>query len=344
MAELLPVSLKGRDFIRLSDLNNEELSAILDLAFEMKREQRQFSVDGNKTLVMLFFNYSLRTRTSFEVGASQLGINVVSVNALAEGWDLEWRDGVTMDEAPIEHAKDAARVLSRYADAIGVRSYPGMISLEEDRQDPLVSTFCANANIPVINLESALAHPCQGLADIMTLRELFPGGVQGKKFVLSWAPNPRPVTHSVPNSVLYAAASQGAQVTLAHPEGFELDSDAVNAATEAAKSAGGSLEVTNERTAAFQGANVIYAKSWASTKHYGDWEADQKLRESLAESWRVSASDMQRTHRAKFMHPLPLRRNYVADDAVIDGPDCVVYQQAENRLHVQKALMAGLLS
>ncbi|MCK6439713.1 MAG: acetylornithine carbamoyltransferase, partial [Planctomycetes bacterium] len=249
MASNLPASLKGRDFIHLSDLNREELNAILKLATEMKQEQKQFRVDG-KTLIMLFFNYSLRTRTSFETGARQLGINAVTINAMAEGWDLEWREGTVMDGKPIEHAKDAARTLSRYADAIGVRSYPPMVSIEEDRRDELVNTFRSCSNIPVINLESAVSHPCQGLADIMTLRELFPSGMKGKKVVLSWVPNPKPVTHSVANSFLYAASLEGANVVLAHPEGFELDPAIVDAAKKTAQASGGSLNVSTDRKAA----------------------------------------------------------------------------------------------
>lgn len=338
----LPKSLKGRDFIQLSDLNREELDGVLALAFEMKREQRRFNVEG-KTLVSLYFNYSLRTRTSLEIGASQLGINAVHIDAAAEGWALEWRDGVVMDGAAQEHVKDAARVLSRYADAIAIRSYPPMRSLEEDRSDPLVNGFRQHATVPVINLESAVAHPCQGLADAMTLRELFPSGLRGKKVVLSWAPNPKPVTQSVPNTFAYAAGLDGADVVLAHPEGFELAPAVIEAARDNAKRNGGKLTVVHDRDAAFDGADVVYCKSWVSTKHYGDWKAETAARAGFADRWRVTAASMARTHRAKLMHPLPVRRNVVVDDAVLDGPDCVIYQQAENRLHAQKALLVGLL-
>jgi N-acetylornithine carbamoyltransferase len=341
MAHGLPASLRGRDFIQLSDLSREELDAVLTLAFEMKREQKVFRVDP-KTVVMLFFNYSLRTRTSFEIGCRQIGLSPLAIDASTEGWDLEWREGAVMSGSAAEHVKDAARVLSRYADAIAVRSYPPMKNLAEDRADPLMSAFRKYATVPVINLESATAHPCQGLGDLMTLRELFPSGMKGKKVVLTWVPGPQPYTQSVANTFAYVAAMSGANVVLAHPEGFELAPEVMERAGAAAKSAGGKVNVVHDRDGALEGADVVYAKSWVSSKWYGDWPAEQKVRAGLA-NWTVSAESLEPTHRAKFMHPLPLRRNVVAEDAVVDGPDCVIYQQAENRLHVQKALMAGLM-
>ena len=339
----LPESLRGRDFIRLSDLSAHEVDALIRLAFEMKQEQKVYSVP-NKTLIMLFFNYSLRTRASFEIGARQLGINSVIVNPQAEGWKLEWREGVAMLGEEVEHAKDAAKVLSRYGDAIALRTYPPMLNLEDDRKDPLIDVFRKYASVPVINLESAQAHPCQGLADLMTLRELFPAGVKGKKVTLAWAPHPKPLTQSVSNSFVEAAALDGANIVVTHPPGYDLDSSVLKAARKNAEARGGSLTVTNDRDAAFDGAVVVYGKSWVSTAHYGLWERETKEREKFGDRWRITSECMARTHRAKFMHPLPIRRNVVCDDDVVDGPDCVVYQQSENRLHVQKALMVGLLS
>lgn len=342
MAHGLPNSLRGRDFLNLTDVNQEELDAILRLAFDMKREQRVFTIP-NKTFVMLFFNYSLRTRTSFEIACRQLGISPINIDAATEDWNIEWRDGLKMDGAASEHAKDAARVLSRYADAVGLRSYPPMKDFAEDIRDPLLNTFRKHATVPVINLESASGHPCQGLGDLMTLRELFPQGLKGKKIVLTWAPGPSPFTQSVPNTFLQAATMTGADVTLAHPEGFGLSADAMNTAQKIASESGGALTVVHDRDAAFESADVVYAKSWVSTRHYGDWETEKKVRDTIGSGWTVTREAMAKTHRARFMHPLPLRRNVVATDAVVDGSDCVVYQQAENRLHVQKALLTGLL-
>ncbi len=343
MIHALPSSLRGRDFMQVTDLNPEELGAILNLAFEMKREQRVFTIKNPKTFVMLYFNPSLRTRTSFEIGCRQLGITPVHIDAQGEGWMLEWRNGAIMNEQAAEHAKDAARVLSRYADAVGLRSYPPMKNLAEDRLDPLVTTFSRNSTVPVINLESATSHPCQGLGDLMTLREIFPEGVAGKKVVLTWAPGPQPFTQSVANTFARVAAMAGADLTIAHPEGFELADDVMQAARKLAGDSGGSVKVSHDRDAAFAGADVVYAKSWVSSRWYGDWAAEEQVRAKMADKWTVTADAMDLTHRARFMHPLPLRRNVVATDAVVDGPDCVVYQQSENRLHVQKALLMGLL-
>jgi N-acetylornithine carbamoyltransferase len=339
----LPMSLRGRDFMQVSDLNADEISAILNLAFDMKREQKVFTIPTPKTLVMLYFNPSLRTRTSFEIGCRQLGITPVHIDAQGEGWMLEWRDGATMNGQAAEHAKDAARVLSRYADAVGLRSYPPMLNLAEDRLDPLVNAFRRHSTVPVINLESATSHPCQGLGDLMTLRELFPEGVSGKKVVLTWAPGPQPFTQSVANTFIRVAAMAGADVTLAHPEGFDLADDLLASARELAATSGGKVQISNSRDDAFRGADVVYAKSWVSSRWYGDWEAEQQIRAGISDDWTVTQDAMDLTHRARFMHPLPLRRNVVATDAVVDGPDCVVYQQSENRLHVQKALLMGLL-
>jgi len=323
-------------------LNQEELEALLKLAFEMKREQKSFTIP-NKTFVMLFFNYSLRTRTSFEIACRQLGISPIHINAAGEEWNLEWRDGTVMTGASNEHAKDAARVLSRYADAVGLRSYPPMHDLAEDMSDPLLNAFRRHATVPVINLESATSHPCQGLGDLMTLRELYPQGLKGKKIVLTWAPGPQPFTQSVPNTFLQVAAMTGADVTLAHPEGYELGVETMDSAHKLAREAGGALSVSHDRDASFESADVVYAKSWVSTRHYGNWDVEVAERAKMGSAWTVTRDAMELTHRARFMHPLPLRRNVVATDAVVDGGDCVVYQQSENRLHVQKALLAGLL-
>ncbi|MCA8939171.1 MAG: acetylornithine carbamoyltransferase, partial [Planctomycetes bacterium] len=185
--------------------------------------------------------------------------------------------------------------------------------------------------------------PCQGLTDLMTLRELFPSGLSGKKVVLTWVPHVKPLTQSVGNSFLYAAALSGANVTLAHPEGFDLQDDAIAAAKALCDKNGAKLSLHFDQDAALQDADVVYAKSWVSSKWYGDWESELAIRNKIDADWRLTADKMSRTHRAKFMHPLPIRRNLSVDDALLDGGDCVAYQQAENRLHLQKALLLGLL-
>ena len=335
------VDIRGRDFIRLADFTAEEINSIIDLASEMKKEQKSWSLAG-KTVIMLFFNSSLRTRTSFEIGTYQLGAHPVVLNVGQDSWDLEWKEGIVMDGDRPEHIKDAAKVLSRYGDVICVRSFPKLKNYEDDKADPILSAFSKYTSTPLINLESAVEHPCQGLADLMTLREVFNGVTKKKKVVLSWAPHIKPLPLAVPHSFLMAAAMGGCNVVVAHPPKLDLEPELVEQARKVAKAAGGKVEVTNDQAAAFDGAEVIYAKSWLSREFYGKPKEEMTYRATLP-SWTVTEDKMATTSRAKFMHCLPVRRNVVVDDAVLDGEDCVVYQQAENRLHAQKALLVKLL-
>lgn len=333
--------IKGRDFLRLADFETGEIDEILDLAFEMKREQRTWDLKG-KTIIMLFFNSSLRTRTSFEIGAAQLGAQPVVLNVGQDAWNLEWQEGVVMNGDSPEHIKDAAKVLSRYADILAVRSFPRMLNYEDDRRDPILSSFSKYAPAPLINLESAVEHPCQGLADLMTLREVFNQNTKGKKVVLSWAPHVKPLPLAVPHSFLLAGAMGGCDITVTHPPEFELEDTVMDQARLIAGINGGNVEVTHDQKQAFKGADVVYAKSWLSLSHYGRPEEEMAYRATLP-NWTINDEKMALTSRAKFMHCLPIRRNLVATDDVLDHDDCVVYQQAENRLHAQKALLTKML-
>ncbi|MCC7508867.1 MAG: N-acetylornithine carbamoyltransferase [Planctomycetes bacterium] len=337
----MTTDIRGRDFLRLADFEISEINDILDLAAEMKREQRHWSLRG-RTIIMLFFNSSLRTRTSFEIGAAQLQAHPVVLNVGQDAWNLEWREGVVMNGDSPEHIKDAARTLSRYGDALAVRSFPKLKSYEEDRTDPILSSFAKYASLPLVNLESAVEHPCQGLADLMTLREIFNQKTRRKKVVLSWAPHVKPLPLAVPHSFLLAAAMGGCDVTVAHPPKFELAPEVMEQAQQIAAKSGGTVKVSHNQDEAFKGAEVIYAKSWLSREYYGKPVEEFAYRNTLP-SWTVSESKMGQTNRAKFMHCLPIRRNVVATDGVLDDDDCVIYQQAENRLHAQKALLVKLL-
>lgn len=333
--------IRGRDFLGLADFDPADIDDILKLAFEMKREQRTWSLKG-KTIIMLFFNSSLRTRTSFEIGAAQLEAQPVVLNIGQDAWNLEWQEGIVMDGDSPEHIKEAARVLSRYGDILAVRSFPRMTDYEQDRQDPILSSFSKYAAAPLINLESAVEHPCQGLADLMTLREVFNHNTRGKKVVLSWAPHVKPLPLAVPHSFLLAAAMGGCDITVAHPPKFELEQGVMDQARAIAAGTGGAVRVVNDQAEAFKGAEVIYAKSWLSLEHYGDAKSEFAYRSTLP-SWTINEDKMAMTSRAKFMHCLPIRRNVVATDGVLDHDDCVIYQQAENRLHAQKALLVKML-
>lgn len=334
--------IRGRDFIRLADFAPSEIDSVLDLALEMKREQRTWSLRG-KTIILLFFNSSLRTRTSMEIGAQQLEAQPVVLNVGNDTWNLEWEEKIVMDGSSPEHIKDAARVLSRYGDCLAVRSFPKMKDYVEDQRDPILSSFQKYATAPLINLESAREHPCQGIADLMTLRELFPQGTKRKKIVLSWAPHVKPLPLAVPHSFLLAASMGGCDITIAHPPKFDLEPEVIQQAREIGIGTGATVRVTNDQDEAFEnGAEVIYAKSWLSREYYGQTGAEMEYRKALP-NWTIREDLMAKTARAKFMHCLPIRRNVVATDGVLDGDDCVVYQQAENRLHAQKALLMHML-
>lgn len=335
------IDLRGRDFVRLSDFTSEEIDSIITLALEMKREQRHWSLKG-KTIIQLYFNSSLRTRTSMEIGVAQLDATNVVLNVGQDAWNLEWREGVVMNGDSPEHIKEAARVLSRYGDLLAVRSFPKMKDYNEDRVDPILSAFVKYASAPIVNLESAVEHPCQGLADLMTLRELFNQNTRRKKVVLTWAPHIKPLPLAVPHSFALAAALGGCDLTIACPEKFDIEPEVQRQAETIARSNGGSVKVERDQMKAFAGAEVIYAKSWLSRDFYGDAAAEFAWRGKLP-NWTVTEEKMATTSRAKFMHCLPIRRNVVATDGVLDDEDCVVYQQAENRLHAQKALLFKML-
>jgi len=206
----------------------------------------------------------------------------------------------------------------------------------------VLNAFAKYAEVPVINLESAMHHPCQALADMMTVREKL--GREPQRVLLTWAWHPKPLPMAVPNSFALASAQMGHQLTIAHPPGYELDQELMKEVETRAREAGGSVRVTNDLGEAYAGAQVVYAKSWGSSKFYGATEKDVSERASYREQWIVDESKMARTNQALFMHCLPVRRNVIVTDAVIDAPTSVVIDEAENRLHVQKAIMTRLLN
>lgn len=291
-----------------------------------------------KSLGMLFFNNSLRTRTSMELAAVQLGAHATTLDVGHGVWGFAWDEGVVMDGAEAEHISEAVGVLSRYYDALGVRAFATLKDQAKDDADLLLQTFASHAAVPVINLESAQFHPCQALADAATLHERFDGDVRSKKFVLTWAPHPRPLPRAVPHSALLAATRLGLQVTLAHPENFDLDPQVVAQAQAYAEKHGQVLTLTHNQQEAFDKADVVYAKSWAAPLVYADAEAEAAVR-AQHPAWRVTEARMAATREAAFMHCLPVRRNVVVDDAVLDGPRALHLDQAAYRLHAQKAIL-----
>jgi N-acetylornithine carbamoyltransferase len=330
-----------RSFLTTSDWSRAELDQLIDSAMQFKRDEDRSKPLAGKSVALVFFNPSLRTRASMQVGLYDLGGNPVVIEPGGTSWTLEHRDGVVMDGDKTEHVAEFVRVLARYCSAIGVRTFAALKNWEEERIDPVLAAFARYSEVPIINLESAMHHPCQALADMMTIREK--RGPERKRVVLTWAWHPKPLPMAVPNSFALAAAQMGHNVVIAHPRGYELDDELMKTVQEQSLAAGGTVEVTNNVEAAFVGADVIYAKSWGAKQLYGKLEREIEERAQYRRQWIVDEQKMARTNGAIFMHCLPVRRNVIVTDGVIDSGASVVIDEAENRLHVQKAIMVNVL-
>ncbi|MEO8754436.1 MAG: N-acetylornithine carbamoyltransferase [Casimicrobiaceae bacterium] len=331
-----------RDFLAMEDWSPDQVDHLLALAVRCKRGE----IDGGlikKVLAMVFMDPSLRTRASMETAMFLHGGHALCLEPGKGSWALETELDVVMDGSTVEHIIEMARVLSRYADAIAVRSFPKGTDWSVERQDHTIRNFARYSDKPVINLESSRRHPCQGLADALTLREHL-GDTQGKRFVLMWAWHPKALPTAVPASAAIAAAHLGMEVTIARPSGYDLDPDDYSAIRALAERQGGSLVVTEDVDGAIAGAHAVYPKSWGSLAHFGNPEAERAGREGKRD-WRLTAARMQTTAGGKgiAMHCLPVRRNVEMDGEVLDGPQSAVIDEAENRLHVQRALLLELI-
>jgi len=332
----------SRNFISTIDLTRSDLEQLLESAVRFKKGEDTSRPLAGQSVALVFFNPSLRTRASMQVGIFQLGGEAVVLEPGGTSWTLEHRDGVVMDGDKTEHVAEFVRVLERYCSAIGVRTFAALKNWEEERTDPVINSFLKHASVPIINLESAMHHPCQAMADMLTIREkLGPGR---KRVVLTWAWHPKPLPMAVPNSFALAAAQIGHDLTIAHPEDYDLDEALIATLSNRASEAGGTVSVVNDIDAAFQDADVIYAKSWGAKRSYGNTEQEIISRARYRKRWIVDEEKMERTNNAIFMHCLPVRRNVIVTDAVIDSPRSVVIDEAENRLHVQKAILKNLMA
>ncbi|MEZ6038507.1 MAG: N-acetylornithine carbamoyltransferase [Planctomycetota bacterium] len=331
--------MSKRDFLSTAGLSRTELDDLLDLATRVKGK-RPGQVLGGKTLGLMFFQPSLRTRVSFEVAMVQLGGHCINLSA-DDLYELEPGEQAIMDGRAEEHVKDAARTLSRYVDALGIRSASRSGTWEHDRRELLLRSYAEHASVPVINLETCFEHPCQALADMLTMRENLLS-LQNRKLTLLWCNHPEPKSLGPTHSVLQLAALMGMDVTLAHPLGFEVDHEVLERSKQTAGAAGGSVRVVNDMGEAARGTEVLYARSWGCTKYWDDNEREAMVKRSL-QDWRVDEQLMSQTDNALLMHPLPVRRNVAATDAVLDGERSRIYEQAANRAHVQKALLMQLL-
>jgi N-acetylornithine carbamoyltransferase len=318
-----------------------DLNALIESALRFKRGEDHSQPLAGKSVALVFFNPSLRTRASMQVGIYELGGNAVVLEPGGTSWTLEHREGAVMDGDKTEHVAEFVRVLERYCVAIGVRTFATLKDWPEERTDPVLNSFAKYASVPIINLESAMHHPCQSLADMMTIREKL--GEGRRRVVLTWAWHPKLLPMAVPNSFALAAAQMGHDLVIAHPPGYDLDEELIEDSRRLANEAGGSLKISNDMDAAFTGAEVIYAKSWGAKQFYGRDEQDTITRAQYRNKWIVNERRMAQTDDAIFMHCLPVRRNVIVTDAVIDSRASVVIDEAENRLHVQKAVMTRLL-
>ncbi len=339
----------GRDWLTIQEWTQEELQEILDAANRIKKLQKKREPHDyllRQTLFMIFFNRSLRTRNSFEAGMTQMGGHAHFLSPQ----DV-YRPALPDDEEAYtsERISDVARVLARMGDAIAIRIYGSHAKWIYGRGHRILREFAKWSDIPVIDMECDTFHPCQAMADMQTIQENC-SKVGGKRFVMSWAYSPstqKPL--AVPQSGVLMGTKWGMDVVLAHPKGFELDPKIISMCKENVSKYGGSFEVSNDMEAAFAGAHFVYPKCWTS-KHYippiapvEDWEGCQKLFDAN-KHWICDADKMALAAKdAKYMHCLPADRGFEVTDEVLDGDQSIAFDEAENRLHAQKAIMAAIM-
>ena len=309
------------NFITQNDINN--IPKLVQEALELKASPLKYNHLGKgKTLGLLFFNNSLRTRISTQKAAQNLGLKNILLSAV-DGWKLEFEDGAIMNIDKAEHIKEAAAVMSQYFDILGIRAFPSLKNKVEDYSEKLFSAFQQYASIPILNLESSTQHPLQSVADLVTIEEH--KTVKKPKIVLSWAPHPKALPQAVANSFSIWTQSAGYDLTITHPKGMELSPDFVGNAT---------VEYDQEK--AFEGADFIYTKNWSSFKDYGKPLTNH-------EDWMITQEKMALTNNGYFMHCLPVRRNVVVEDAVLDSSQSLAIKQANNRTFAAQAVLKRIL-
>jgi N-acetylornithine carbamoyltransferase len=326
----------------MEDWSPEAVQQLLTLAGRVKRGEITGGLE-RKVLAAIFLDPSLRTRSSMETAMFLHGGHALVLEPGRGSWALETEPGVVMDGATVEHIKEAARVLARYADALAVRVFPKGTDWAIEREDRVIKDFARFSDKPVINLESSRRHPCQALADAMTLVERL-GEPRGKRFALTWAWHPKALPTAVPASAAIAAARLGMEVVVTRPPAFDLDPDDMSIIHRIASESGGSVQLCDDIDAGVAGADAVYVKSWGSLQAFGRPEEERALREPFRE-WRLTERRLRRTRNGRgiAMHCLPVRRNVEIDDAVLDGPNSVVVDEAENRLHAQRALLLEIM-
>jgi len=311
-----------KNFTSVDDI--QDLNELVSLAKAIKAAPfADKEIGKNKTLGLLFFNPSLRTRLSTQKAALNLGMDAIVMNLNTEGWLLEFEDGVVMDGNKAEHIKEAAQVVSQYCDIIAVRSFPSLTDKQKDEEEQVINSFKKYASVPVVSLEGSTEHPLQAVADALTVEEY--KTTARPKVVLTWAPHPKALPHAVPNSFVKVMKKADVDFVITHPEGYELNP----AFTEG-------VTITHNQDEAFKDADFIYAKNWSNYIDYGQITSKDP-------SWTVTTDKMALTNNGKFMHCLPVRRNMIVTDEVLDSDASIVIPQANNRTYAAQAILTKIL-
>ena len=311
-----------KNFINSDDIS--DYKKIVEEAIQLKSNPNQLEDIGkNKSIGLLFFNPSLRTRISTQKASMILGLKTFVMNFNSEGWQLEFENNTIMSEDKAEHVKDAAKVLSEYCDIIAIRKFADLNNKIDDEKEIVLSSFLKYSTVPILNLESSTFHPLQGLADAITIHET--KNKARPKIVLSWAPHPKSLPHAVPNSFIKMAKKNNLELIISNPIGYDLNPEITKG-----------INIIHDQKEAFINADFIYAKNWSSYENYGKVLINDS-------SWKIDRNKMSLTNNAKFMHCLPVRRNVVVDDNVIDSENSLVISQAENRIYSTLIILKKLI-
>ena len=311
-----------KNFINSDDIS--DYKKIVEEAIQLKGNPNQFNNIGkNKSIGLLFFNSSLRTRMSTQKASMILGLKTFVMNFNSEGWQLEFENNTIMSEDKAEHVKDAAKVLSEYCDIIAIRKFADLNNKIDDEKEIVLSSFLKYSTVPILNLESSTFHPLQGLADAITIHET--KNKARPKIVLSWAPHPKSLPHAVPNSFIKMVKKNNFELIISNPIGYDLNPEITKG-----------INIIHDQKEAFINADFIYAKNWSSYENYGKVLINDS-------SWKIDRNKMSLTNNAKFMHCLPVRRNVVVDDNVIDSENSLVISQAENRIYSALIILKKLI-
>ena len=312
-----------KNFINSGDIINYQY--LLNEINKHKNDKSDLSFIGkNKVIGLLFFNPSLRTRLSTQKAAMNLGFKSIVMNFRDDGWQLEFDENIIMSGNKAEHVKDAAKVISQYCDILGIRAFAELKHKEIDNSDKIINSFVKYATIPILNLESSIAHPLQALADAATINENI--NTNNPKIVLSWAPHPKPLPHAVANSFINMCKINNYDLTITNPKGYDLSKKITEG-----------IQIINDQELAFKNADFIYAKNWSSYDQYGKVLLND-------DSWIINENKMKLTNNAFFMHCLPIRRNVVVTDSVLDSNRSLVIQQANNRTYATQTILKELIN